>query len=109
MTMNDRPMTPQQRKAMFLFFRKLSDALNDAGLDAKKTLKPEMEIPWTPEMIKRCIWDPIQEALVEKTSTTELNTIEPSKVYEIINRNMAEKFGIHVPWPDRMGQLLEKK
>jgi hypothetical protein len=85
----------------------LSKALNDAGLDMKATLKPEIDIPWTPENVKNNLWRPIQEAVTGKHSTMDLDTGDPSIVYEVLNRSMAEKFGIHIPWPDRFGKMLE--
>lgn len=91
--------TLQQNKALHKYFELLSEALNDAGLDMKATLRPEIDIPWTPENVKNNLWRPIQKALLNKESTTELDKVDPSLVYEILNRNLAEKFGIHVPFP----------
>ena len=91
--------TTQQNKSLHKFCELLADALNDAGLDMRKTLKPEVEIPWNKDMVKEHIWRPIQEAVTGKHSTTEMNTLDPSQIYEIINRHMAEKHGISVPWP----------
>lgn len=91
--------TIQQNKAMHKFFELLSEALNDAGLDMKKTLREDWEIPWTPENVKNHIWRPVQEALLDKESTTELDTTDPGDIYSVINRHMGEKHGIHVPWP----------
>ena len=99
-TMKDHPRrTDQQNKAMHKYFELLSTALNDAGLDARKTLKPEVEIPWTPEMIKNLMWRPIQEAMTGKKSTTELTTVEPSEVHAVLNRHLSSKFGLNVEWP----------
>ena len=83
----------------------LAEALNDAGLDARKTLKPEIEIPWTPEMIKDLLWRPIQEVMTGKHSTTELNTVDPSEIYQVLDRHLGEKFGLHVPFPSHEGDL----
>lgn len=82
-----------------MFFGQLAAALNDAGLDMRKTLKQSVEIPWSGDRVKEFLWRPIQRAVVEKTSTTELDTRDPSEVYEILNRHLAQKFGIHVPFP----------
>ena len=77
----------------------LADELNDAGLDMKKVLKPGVEIPWTKDSIKEYIWRPIQQAQINKKSTTELTTKEIDSVFDTINRHLGEKFGIHVPFP----------
>jgi len=93
--------TDQQNKALHLYFRLLSEELNNAGLDMRKTLKPEVEIPWTPDNIKEFLWRPVQKAQLKKKSTTELESDEIDKIFETLNRHMGEKFGIHVPFPNR--------
>ena len=102
---NRKPRTLSQNAALHLYYRMLAEALNDAGLDARKTLKPEIEIPWTPEMIKDLLWRPIQEAMTGKHSTTELNTVDPSEIYQVLDRHLGEKFGLHVPFPSHEGEL----
>ena len=91
--------TEQQNKALHKYFEMLASELNDAGLDMKVVLKPTVDIPWTKENIKEYIWKPVQKALLLKESTTELTTDEVTKVYETINRLIAEKHGIHIPFP----------
>ena len=93
------PHTRQQQKALHKYCALLAEALNDAGLDARKTLKPEMEIPWTKQMVKDLLVRPIMLAMTGKETTTELNTVEPSEVYAVLDRYLGEKFGIHVEWP----------
>lgn len=93
--------TIQQNKALHLYCQMLSDALNDAGLDMKNTLKPEIDIPWSADNVKDHLWKPVQLAVTGKKSTTELDTCNPSDVYEVLNRHIAEKFGINISWPNR--------
>ncbi|MBT7929836.1 hypothetical protein HN682_07985 [Candidatus Peregrinibacteria bacterium] len=95
--MDKRTLT--QNKAFHLYFKMLADELNSAGLDAKRVLKPEIDIPWTPDMIKRHLWKAVQDAMFEKDSTTKLTTKEVGEVYEVLNRHLGEKFSIHVPFP----------
>lgn len=102
-------LTPQQRtiqqnKAMYKYFALLAKALADAGLDAKKTLKPEVSIPWTPEMCKDLLWRPIQKAMTGKESTTELDTVEPSQIHAVLDLHLSERFGITVPFPSEENQ-----
>jgi phosphoenolpyruvate carboxylase len=92
-------ITEKQVRALHLLFEHIAETLNDAGYDMKKTLKAEIEIPWTKDRIKEFLWKPVQEAYVGKKSTKELNTKEVTKIYEVINRHFGEKFGIHVPFP----------
>lgn len=91
--------TPLQNKALHLYFTLLATELNDAGLDMKKVLKPSVDISWTKENIKEYLWRPIQEALKLKKSTTELTTAEVSQIWEVLNRHLGEKFGIHQVFP----------
>lgn len=91
--------TPRQNNALHKYCTLLAEALNDAGLDAKKTLKPEIEIPWTGAMVKDLLWRPVQEAMTGKISTTELTTTEPNDVYSVLDRHLVDKFGIHVEFP----------
>ena len=103
--MTDRKQrTIQQNKSLHLFCELLADALNDAGYDMKKTLKPGVEIPWNKDMIKEHIWKPVMKAMEGIDSTTEMNTVDTSEIYEVVNRHIAEKFGISVPWPDNFNR-----
>jgi len=45
--------TLPQNSAMHLYFGWLAKAFNDAGLDMKKVLKPEVDIPWTAELVQK--------------------------------------------------------
>lgn len=91
--------TSQQNKALHVLFELLADKLNEAGLDMRKTLKPEIDIPWTGASVKEYLWRPVQFAQLDKDSTTELTTADVDKVFDTINRHLGEKFGLHVPFP----------
>lgn len=95
--MDKRTLT--QNRAMHKFFEMLSEDLTLAGLDMKRTLKPGVDIPWTPSMVKEYLWKPIQDAMLEKESTTELSTKEVNTVYETLIRHLGEKFGITTEFP----------
>lgn len=91
--------TNQQNKALHVLFRLLADTLNEHGLDMRKTLKPDVEIPWAAGGVKEYIWRPIQEAQLGKKSTTQLTTVEIDEVFDTINKHLGEKFNLHVPFP----------
>jgi len=57
--------------------------------------KLKVEIPWTETAVKEGIWKPIQHALTEKTSTTELTTAEVNQVYEAVEDALASRLS---PW-----------
>lgn len=91
--------TGLQNKSLHKYFELLAIALNNAGWDMKKALKPSVDIPWTKDMVKEHIWKVVQEAMTEKDSTTEINTVDVTEIYEVINRHTADKFGVSVEWP----------
>jgi len=84
---------------LHLYCERLAEALNDAGLDMKTVLKPGVEIPWTKESVKLHLWKPIQKAMTDTDSTREMETTDPSEIYEVLNRHLAQKFGVSVRWP----------
>ncbi len=77
----------------------LAEKLNDSGQDMRKTLKPEIDIPWSMETIKELMFKPIIKAMFNVDSTTELDTKQISEAYEVLNRHTAQKLGVSVEWP----------
>lgn len=98
-----------QNSSMWLYFTKLGKALNDAGLDMRKVLKPEVEIPWNKDTVHEYLWIPLQKAMYETESTTDLETDQVGKVYEVQNRHLAEKFGVSVLFPSIDGLMFEQE
>lgn len=98
-----KPRTLTQNAALHKFCDLLAIELNNAGLDMKKTLKADAEIPWRPESVKEHLWRPIQKAVIDKESTTEADTSDYSKVYNVLIRHISQKFGVYVPWPSKRG------
>lgn len=91
--------TLRQNNSLHRYFEMLSDELNGAGLDMRKTLKPTIEIPWNKETVKEYLFKPIMKAQINKESTTEMTTKEVDQVIETLNRHLGEKFGLHIPFP----------
>ncbi len=90
--------TLNQNSALHLYFTQLAEALNNSGFDLQKTLK--VDVPWTPALIKELLWRPVQSLYLKKKSTTELNKIEDiDKIYDIVNRTIAQRTGVHIPFP----------
>lgn len=88
--------TSLQNRALHKDCDIIAEKLNDAGLDMKKVLKQEIEIPWTTESVKEWIFKPIMKAMYNKESTTELGKYsgEIEKIHDVIMRELDEKFGI---------------
>ena len=99
--------TNRQNRALHVYFQELSNSLNAAGLDMRTVLKPGVQIPWNEKTIKSHLWKPIQKAMLEKESTTELDSAEISKVYEVLNRHLGEMFGFSIPFPSDEAPMLK--
>jgi hypothetical protein len=97
----NKPYTPTQRSAAWLYMTQKSEQLNDVGLDMRVVLKPTYNIPWTKDNFHDHIWIPIQKALYGTDSMTKLNKDQVSKIFEVIERELGEKHGLdHVPFPN---------
>lgn len=107
--------TDQQRKSIEVYCRHLAEALNKAGYYQKALLeKKAIEVPNTQESIKQHVIKAIMQAYCydeegnPKTSTTQLETTEVNKIYDIANRFFAENFDMpHIPFPSDEEQRLE--
>lgn len=93
--------TISQNSALHLYFQMVANSLNDSGLDLRKVLKPEVNIPWTTVSVKTFLWKPIQKAMTGKTSTTKLlkGKKEIDLIFDTLNRHLGEKFGIAQDFP----------
>ena len=95
--MKQRTLT--QNAALHLLFTRLAEAMDAAGYDVTHVLKHDADIPWNPVLVKELLWRPVMEAMTEKFSTTELDRVEIGHIYEVLNRHLGQKLGIHVPFP----------
>ena len=94
--------TLTQNRSLHLFCQWLADTLNDAGLDMRKTLREDVEVPWTQNTVKEHLWRPIQEAITDKHSTTDISTVDPTEIHAVLSRHLGERLGVMCPpWPKR--------
>lgn len=92
--------TLRQNNALHKYFELLSVELNNQGLDFTHVFKNPVAIMITPEIVKECIWKPIQKAMFKTKSTTKLSKQEQiDKIYDVINKKLSEEFGIYVEFP----------
>ena len=102
--------TPQQNKSLWLYYELLAESLNNAGLDQRKVLKPSIEIPWTKQAVHDRLWIPIQNAMFNTDSTTELNTSGIDKIAEVLIRHLGSQFNVPVTeFPSISHELHEKQ
>ena len=98
MITNKKPRTGQQNKALHKWFELMANDLDDAGYDVQEVCT--LPIAWTKDNFKENIWKPVQKAMFpDITSTTELNTVQLTQVYEQINKIIGEKFGVSHNFP----------
>lgn len=101
-------ITYKQLKSIRVYCQKLSDAFNNLGLDIQQVMKfKEVSLPWSKDRVKDLIWTEIQKAMFDTTSSTELETHQVSKVYEVINKHTSEKMGISIQFPSKESQMDE--
>ena len=91
--------TDQQNKALHLFFQLLADELNREGKSMSLVLqKFILDAPATKYMIKELVCKPLQESMLCKKSTTELlKKEEIDKIYDALNKFMAEELEVSCP------------
>lgn len=99
--------TEQQRKAIEVYCREMANLANDAGYEfaafiEHKKLKGT-ETPWSQELFKEYVWRPVQQAYLNKESTTRLKPEEVTIIYDVVNRKMAEIAGISMVFPNWRG------
>lgn len=80
------------------WFEAIANELNNSGLDMRTVLKPEVEIPWDKDSVKRYLFHPIERIMLEKESTRDLTTAEVSRVADVLHRHLAEKFHVDIPF-----------
>lgn len=102
-----RTRSSQQNRAMHKFFTIIADELNNIGATFIYEFgKETIEIPYTSELIKETLWKPIQKALFNKDSTSEITTEEINKVIDVITLKFGE-MGIPIMFPNKFDLLLE--
>jgi hypothetical protein len=91
--------TNKQNNALHLWCEQLATVLNDRQLDLKVMLDHHPTIDWNRDAVKNFLWKPVQKAQAGVDSTTKAKTSDYPAVYDILNKYLAEKYGVHVPWP----------
>lgn len=82
----------QQNKALHVLFTEIAYELNQKGFEFQyKGLKgKEMKSRYTGNIVKDQVWRPLQMALYEKESTTELTTSDIEMIFDVLGKWLAE-------------------
>lgn len=99
--------TSQQNRSLYLYFRLLAEELNNSGYDMKKTIRSDIDISWTPESVKQYLWLPIMKTMTGKTSTAKMDTNNIDRIYDVLNKTIAERTGVSILFPsiDNMSDI----
>lgn len=93
--------TDAQNRSLYRGFELLAEALNNAGLDKQAVFRiKKVSVPWTKTGVKEDLYAPIMEAMYGKGSTTELERVEVSKVWDVLMRALGENLAFpYIPFP----------
>ncbi len=88
---------------MWKYLDLVAATLNANNLGVEVVIKPDTQ--WSPKGVMELIWRPVQKAVLGKASTTKLDRTEMSEIYDVINKALAERFNIHIPFPSEERKL----
>lgn len=91
--------TYRQNRTIHLLFRRMAEALNEAGFEISHPFKPDLEIPWSEESVKDLLYRPIITSYFKVDRSSLLDTAQLSESMEIlidaVNRNTGVL--VHIP------------
>ena len=99
--------TVQQNRALHLYCKQVAEELNKKGIGVTAVLKPEVSFNMI--TVKEQLYKPILAALRGKNSTRQMTSKELNEVYDVMNKVLGERFGIHVEFPSIESLLFEKQ
>lgn len=93
--------TSRQSKALHTYFELVARELNEKRLSQRMLLDrlKSIDVPNSKESIKD-LWRAVQMRYIGKKSTTNLTGEDIDKIYDALNKALAERLEIHVPFPD---------
>ena len=89
--------TNKQNRSLHLLYEQTAKMLNDEGYDMRAVINPEIDILWSAYTVKEHLWRPIQDAYMGERSTTKLSRTDIDKIYDVINKAIAERTGLNLP------------
>jgi len=79
-----------------------SNPVDDKQKEINKLIREDKykaDINWSGTLVKEQLWKPIQLAILDKKSTTQLEEVEVDRIYNTLNRYLSN-MGISVPFPN---------
>jgi hypothetical protein len=98
--------TSLQNNALHGLLRRMSAALNDAGIEGPAhPWREDLRLDWSPELCKSMLFHPVMHAMTGKQSSSKLTKQELSEAVEQMLRRVTEVTGVYVEGLDfRNGQ-----
>lgn len=92
--------TEKQNNSLHLFFKIISDQLNEMGLEFNYdgVTGKKLSTRYTPEVVKNYFWRPIQMALFDIESTKHINTKQIDDIIDVIAKFFGDK-GVIMEFP----------
>ena len=87
-------LTSQQMKAIHAYCDDIARALVASGCDMQQVVS--MPIEPTGKLVKEIMWRPVQLAMHNKKSVTQLKMHDVDDVYRVIARHLAETYDVDV-------------
>ena len=93
--------TYRQNRTIHLLFRRMAEALNDAGFEIRHPMKADLEIPYSEESVKELLYKPIITSYFKVNRSSELNTEQLSESMEILVDAVNRNTGVYVHIPSQ--------
>ena len=107
LVMKQKPRTTQQNRALYLYFRQISNLMNENGYTIEMLINNGFQLHVSEHIIKQ-LWLNIQNAMYGDESTTKLTTEKINKIYDVFNKQIGEAFGEHIPFPS-IDEIINKQ
>jgi len=89
--------TTPQNNALHGLLRRMSTALNDAGIEGPAhPWREDFRLDWSPELCKSLLFHPVMQAMTGKQSSSQLTKSELSNAVEQMLRRVTEVTGVYV-------------
>ena len=91
--------TWRQNNTLHLLFRRMAEALNDAGFEIPHPFKPDLEIPYSEESVTELLYKPIITMYFKVDRSTDLDTEQLSESMTILVDAVNRNTGVYVHIP----------
>jgi hypothetical protein len=89
----------KQNNTLHLLFKRIAEALNEAGFEIEHPFNSEFSIPWTEVSVKTMLYQPIIRAMYDKESSSRLDTAQLSESMTTLVDAVSRNTGVFIPIP----------